>query len=187
MAKLIYIANTSLDGFTEDSDGRFDFTEPDEQVHRRINEQVRSCGTYLYGRRMYETMRYWEESGDEPSDPPVSHEFAEIWRAADKIVYSASLDAVDTARTRLERVFDPDAVRALKESATSDLDLGGPTLAAPAFAAGLIDEVHLYVAPIAVGGGKPALPLGQRIELELIAEERFAGGAIHLGYRVCHI
>ncbi len=188
MARLIYIANTSLDGFTEDSDGRFDFTVPDHEYHGYINELVRPLGTLLYGRRMYETMAYWE-GGDHAADwEPVEQDFGEIWRAADKVVYSASLDAVSSERTRLERVFDAEAVRALKESAATDVGIGGPTIAAAAFAAGLIDQVDLFVSPIAVGGGrKPALPLGQRVRLELTTEHRFASGVVHLGYRVCHI
>lgn len=187
MARLIYIANTSVDGYTEDPDGSFDFTEPDEEVHGYINDLVRPVGTFLYGRRMYETMRYWEDNGTGPEDRPVSHDFATIWRATDKVVYSASLEAADSARTRLERSFEPAAVRALKESATTDVGIGGPTIAASAFAAGLIDQVDLFVAPIAIGGGKPALPAGQRVRLELAAEHRFASGAVHLRYRVCHI
>ncbi|MDO8186927.1 dihydrofolate reductase family protein [Conexibacter sp. JD483] len=188
MARLIYIANASLDGFTEDAEGRFDFMVPDHEYHGYVNELVRPLGTLLYGRRMYETMAYWEANGDEPEDPPVERDFATLWRAAEKVVYSASLDAVETARTRLERSFDAEAVRALKASAPTDVGIGGPTIAAAAFAAGLIDQVDLFVSPIAVGGGrKPALPAGQRIALELTTEHRLASGVVHLGYRVCHI
>jgi dihydrofolate reductase len=186
MARLIHIANVSADGFTEDADGGFGFAIPDHEYHSYVNELVRPLGTLLYGRRMYETMVYWE-GGDHAAEwKPVERDFGDIWRASDKIVYSASLDAVGSERTRLERRFDAEAVRALKASSATDLGIGGPTIAAAAFAAGLIDQVELFVQPIALGGGrKPALPRGQRIRLELTVERRFASGVVHLGYRVC--
>ena len=188
MARLIYIANVSADGFTEDADGGFDFAIPDHEYHGYVNELVRPLGTLLYGRRMYETMVYWEGGDHAAGWEPVEREFGEIWRASEKIVYSASLAAVGSERTRLERSFDAEAVRALKASSATDLGIGGPTIAAAAFAAGLIDRVDLFVQPISLGGGrKPALPLGQRIRLELDVERRFASGVVHLGYRVCHI
>lgn len=184
MARLIYSAITSLDGYIEDPDGRFDFAAPDAELHGWVNERERSVGTYLYGRRIYETMRYWETNGDEPEDPQAARDYAAIWRAADKIVYSTTLEAVTTARTRLERRFDADAVRALKEGAARDVGIGGTGVAAAAFAAGLVDELQLYLHPIAVGGGKPALPPGQRLPLALIERHEFASGAMFLRYRV---
>jgi dihydrofolate reductase len=183
MARLIYTTIASLDGFIVDPDGRFDFAAPDAELHGAINERERSVGTYLYGRRIYETMLYWETNGDGPEDAAEEQEYAAIWRAADKIVYSTTLEQVTTARTRLERRFDADAVRALKESAERDLGIGSTGVAADAFAAGLVDEFHIYLHPIAVGGGKPALPPGQRLPLELFERHEFGSGVVHLGYR----
>jgi len=181
MAKLIYAAITSLDGYVADTDGNFDWAAPDEEVHRFVNELERPVGTYLYGRRMYEVMAYWERP---PTDQrPVSEDFARIWQAADKIVYSRTLRAVTTAKTRIEPDFDPEAVRQLKAAAERDLSVGGPGLAAEALAAGLVDEVHLFLTPILVGGGTRALPENLRVELELLDERRFAGGVVHLHYR----
>jgi dihydrofolate reductase len=181
MAALIYTGNVSLDGYTVDADGSFDWAAPTEEVHQYINDLERPHGTYLYGRRMYETMRVWQTwSGD--SD--VSRDYAEIWRAAEKVVYSRTLTQPTTPRTRIEREFDPDAVRALKASATADLSIGGSELAAAAFAAGLVDEIRLNVNPVVVGGGARALPDGVRCDLELIDERRFDGGAVALRYRI---
>jgi dihydrofolate reductase len=182
VAKLIYLAIASLDGYIEDENGKFDWAEPDEQVHKFINDLERPVGTYLLGRRLYEVMIYWETIAlaDQPS---FIQDFAQIWRAADKIVYSETLKTVSSARTRIERGFDPDAVRQLKAAAERDLSVGGPALAAHAFEAGLVDEVHLFLAPILVGGGKHSLPEGVRLELELLDERRFSNGVVHLRYR----
>ena len=179
MAKLIYSAIASLDGFTEDQDGKFDWAAPDEQVHAFVNDLERPIGTYLYGRRMYETMAAWETMAD---PAPVMRDYTEIWQAAEKVVYSATLEAVTSARTRLERSFDPEAVRELKAASERDLSVGGPTLAAAAAAAGLVDELHLFLNPIVVGGGKPALPDGARVALELMGERRFDSGVVYVRY-----
>jgi dihydrofolate reductase len=182
MARLVYTAITSLDGYIEDEDGKFDWAEPDEEVHAFVNELTRPTGTHLYGRRMYETMVFWETvllAGQ----PPVIRDFAEIWRAADKIVYSKTLNRVSSARTRIERDFDPDLVRELKAAADRDITVGGPGLAARAFEAGLVDELHLFVNPIMVGGGKRALPDNVRLPLDLVDEHRFGSGVVHLHYR----
>jgi dihydrofolate reductase len=181
MAKLIYAAITSLDGYVADVGGKFDWGEPDEEVHTFVNDLERAVGTYLYGRRLYEVMVAWERL-NVADQPPYIRDFAEIWQAADKIVYSTTLESVSTARTRLERAFDPDAVRQLKASAQRDLAVGGPELAAQAFRAALVDECHLILAPIAVGGGKQSLPDGVRLELELLDERRFGNGMVHLRY-----
>jgi dihydrofolate reductase len=183
VAKLTYLMLASLDGYIEDGDGKFDWAEPDEEVHAFVNDLDRPLGTYLYGRRMYEVMVAWETM-DTAGEPAVMSEFAESWRATDKIVYSRTLEAVSTSRTRLEREFDPDAVRKLKAASDSDLGIGGPDLAARAFAAGLIDECHLVLAPIVVGGGKRALPDGVRMPLELLEELRFGNGMVYLRYGV---
>jgi dihydrofolate reductase len=180
VAKLIYAAITSLDGFVADESGNFDWAAPDEEVHAFVNDQEREVGTYLYGRRMYETMVYWETVSDD--EPPVIQDYTAIWRAADKIVYSKTLAAVSSAKTRLERDFDPEAVRQLKASADRDLSIGGPTLAAEAIKAGLVDEYHLFVTPVIVGGGTPALPGNVRLNLELRDERRFDSGVVHLHY-----
>jgi dihydrofolate reductase len=179
VARLIYSAIASLDGYTADASGGFRWAAPDAELHAFVNELERPLGTYLYGRRMYETMRFWETA--EPAAGP-SGDYATIWRAADKIVFSSTLGAVDTARTQLERAFDPDAVAALKASAQSDLAIGGPTLAAHALRAGLVDELHLFVVPAIVGGGTRWLPDGLRTDLALLGERRFAGGAVHLHF-----
>jgi dihydrofolate reductase len=182
MAKLIYSAIASLDGFVADQEGNFAWAEPDEEVHTFINDLERPVATYLYGRRLYEVMVAWETIAL-AEQPPFMREFAEMWRAADKIVYSRTLDAGSSARTRIERDFDPEAVRRLKAGAAQDIMVGGPDLAGHAFQAGLVDECHLFVAPIVVGGGKPSLPSGVRLQLELLDERRFANGMIHLRYR----
>ena len=182
MAKLHYTAITSLDGYVADADGRFDWSEPDEEVHAFVNDLERPVGTYLLGRRMYDVLVAWETM-DTTDEPPVMEDYAEIWRAADKIVYSRSLDAVTTAKTRLERSFDPDAIRAMKTSAERDLSVGGPDLAAQAFRAGLVDEIQLFLAPVVVGGGTRALPGEVRLDLELLEERRFGNGTVYVRYR----
>ena len=183
MAKLIYSALASLDGYIEDESGTFAWAAPDEEVHRFVNDLQRPVGTYLYGRRLYEVMAAWETDPAIAEQSPVTRDFAEVWRAAEKIVYSTTLEAPSTAKTRIERDFDPEAVRQLKAAATRDLAVGGPGLAARAFAAGLVDEIHLFVAPIVVGGGKQALPDGVRLELELLDERRFGNGTVYVRYR----
>ena len=182
MGKLLYLAITSLDGYIEDESGRFDWARPDEEVHSFFNELERPVGTHLYGRRMYETMVYWEGAELE-GQPPYIREFAEIWRAAEKVVYSRTLEEPSSARTRIERSFDPGAIRQMKDSAERDLAIGGPELAAQAIGAGLVDELSLVLVPVAVGGGKPALPEGRRLDLELLDQRRFANGSMYLHYR----
>jgi dihydrofolate reductase len=182
MARLIYSMITSLDGYTSDADGNFDWAAPDEQVHRFVNDLERPIGTYLYGRAMYETMVYWQTAPDGPS--LASNDYARIWQAANKIVYSTSLAAPSSERTRIEREFDPVAVRALKSSADLDLTVGGPKLAAQAMNAGLVDELQLLIVPVVVGGGNAALPPGLELDLELSDERRFDNGTVHLRYRV---
>jgi dihydrofolate reductase len=183
MRKLIYTAITSLDGFIEDADGKFDWAAPDEEVHAFVNDLERSAGTYLYGRRMYETMVYWESPPGLDEQSAAVREFAEIWKAAEKIVYSRTLQAVGSARTRIEREFDPEAIRRLKASATSDLTVGGAELAARAVEAGLVDEYHLFLVPVLVGSGKRALTVARIHELELLDQRRFRNGTVHLRYR----
>ena len=183
MADLVYTALASLDGFINDRDGRFEFAAPDAEVHAFVNELERPAGTYLYGRRLYEVMAYWETVETDGEAPEV-RDYAELWRAADKVVYSSTLPEVTTARTRLERTFDPDAVRALKAAATQEVTVGGAGLAAAAFRAGLVDEIRLILAPAIVGGGIRALPDDVRIDLELVDERRFAGGMVYVRYRV---
>jgi dihydrofolate reductase len=182
VAILIYSALASLDGYIEDEHGKFDWAEPDEEVHSFVNELERPVGTHLLGRRLYEVMVYWETIAL-ADQPAYIQEFAGIWRAADKIVYSKTLDTVAGARTRIERDFDPEAVRQMKEAAGQDIMVGGPELAADAFKAGLIDEVRLFLAPIVVGAGKRALPENVRVKLELLGERRFGNGMVHLHYR----
>ncbi len=184
MAKLIYSALTSLDGFIEDERGDFEWAAPDEEVHAFVNDLERPIGTYLYGRRMYETMVFWETAGTGSDEPAVMRDFAEIWRAAEKVVYSRTLPTPASARTRIERDFDPAAIRQLKESSDRDLTIGGAELAGRALAAGLVDECHLLLGPVVVGGGKRALPDGVRLDLELLDEHRFRGGVVHLHYAV---
>jgi dihydrofolate reductase len=183
MAKLIYVSNVSLDGYIEDEHGRFDWTEPDDEVFAFITDLVRSVGTSLYGRRLYEAMAVWETDPALAAQSELMADFANVWQAADKVVYSTTLEAVSTAKTRLERSFDPDSVRDMKASATSDLTVGGANLAAHAFKAGLVDECQLFIHPVLVGGGKPALPSDTRAELELLDERRFSNGVMYLRYR----
>jgi dihydrofolate reductase len=183
MAKLIYSMNTSLDGYTKDAEGNFDWSEPDEEVHTFFNELERGIGTSLYGRRMYETMRYWQDPPGLESADDYIREYAEIWQDADKIVYSRTLREPSTPRTRIESEFEPDAVRELKETADRDLSVGGPELAAEALRAGVVDELKQVIHPVIVGGGTHWLPDGLRLELELVDERRFAAGAVLLHYR----
>jgi dihydrofolate reductase len=184
VAALLYTVIASLDGYTVDADGRFDWAEPAEDVHAHVNAAERSVGTFLYGRRLYETMAGWQTLGTDPGEPPVVRDYGDLWRAADKVVYSATLDSVSTPRTRLERSFDPAAVRALKQAADAELSVGGATLAATALRAGLVDECRVYLVPVIVGGGTPWLPDGIRLRLRLLDERRFTGGTVHLRYAV---
>ena len=183
MAKLIYSVITSLDGYVADVDGNFDWAAPNEEVHTFINDLERPVGTYLYGRRMYEVMVYWETAHTLADLPPFVNDFTKIWQSADKIVYSKTLEAVSSARTRIERDFDAEAVRRLKELAGPDITVGGPDLASQAIKAGLVDECHLFVVPIVVGGGKQSFPNNVRLTLELLDERRFGNGVVHLHYR----
>jgi dihydrofolate reductase len=183
MARLIYSAIASLDGYVADADGGFGWAAPSDEVHAFVNDLERPAGTYLYGRRMYEVMSVWETMETEAGRASPMHDYAQIWRAAEKVVYSRTLADVATARTRIEREFDPAAVRAMKAAAARDITVGGPTLAAAAFRAGLVDECHLFVVPVVVGGGTASLPAGVRVELELLSERRFAGGVVYLHYR----
>jgi dihydrofolate reductase len=184
MASLIYSAIASLDGYVEDGTGNFSWAAPDEEVHTFVNEVERPVGTYLYGRRMYETMRYWETADARADQAPFAQAFTEIWQAADKIVYSRTLNEVSSARTHIERQFDPGAVRRLKATAQADISVGGAELAGQAFRFGLVDELRLLIVPIMVGTGKRSLPDNLRVDLELLDERRFASGVVHLHYRV---
>jgi dihydrofolate reductase len=182
MAKLIYSAITSLDGYVADEHGNFDWAAPDEEVHAFVNDLERRIGTYLYGRRMYEVMVAWETM-PLADQPPFMRDYAEIWRAADKVVYSTTLETTSSDRTRIERDFDPEAVRQMKARAERDISVGGPHLAAIAIGAGLVDELHFFLAPIVVGGGTRSLPDDVRVELELLDERRFGNGTVHLHHR----
>jgi dihydrofolate reductase len=184
MAKLIYTAISSLDGYVADAEGKFEWSAPDQEVHRFVNDLERAIGTYLYGRRMYEVMRSWETAPTGNGEPSAEQEYAKIWQTADKIVYSKSLQHVSSARTSVEREFDAQAIRQLKTVATRDLAVSGPTLAAQAIKFGLVDECHLFLSPVVVGEGNPALPGNVRLALELLDERRFSNGVVHLHYRV---
>ena len=184
MTALHYVAICSLDGFVADESGAFDWSMPDEEVHAFVNDLERRVRTQLYGRRMYEVLVAWETMPTGPDESPITRDYAELWRAADKIVYSTTLDEVASARTRIERTFDPEAVRRMKAAATADLSVGGPHLAAQALRAALVDEVHLFVSPVLVGGGNPALPAGLRSDMELLDERRFGNGVVYLHYAV---
>ena len=184
MAKLIYSAIASLDGYVEDDAGHFEWAAPGEEVHAFINDLERPIGTYLYGRRMYETMVSWETVGTADDQTTVIRDFAEIWRAADKVVYSRTLEKVSSARTRIEREFDAQKVRELKRDAPRDITVGGAELAAQAIAQDLVDECQVFLHPVAVGGGKPALPPGMRVNLELLDQRRFESGVVFLHYKV---
>jgi dihydrofolate reductase len=183
VARLIYSAIASLDGYVADEGGAFDWAAPDDEVHAFVNDLERPVGTYLYGRRMYEVMAFWE-SVDTAGGSLAQRDFAELWRAADKIVYSRTLESVAGARTQLERHFDPEAIRRLKASSERDISVGGPGLARWAIEAGLVDELHLFLVPVLVGGGTRALPAGARVRIELLDERRFGCGVVHLHYRV---
>jgi dihydrofolate reductase len=184
VAKLIYSPIASADGYVEDKEGKFDWGAPDDEVHAFVNDLERPIGTYLYGRRMYETMVFWETVSAGGDQAAVPRDFAEIWRAAEKIVYSRTLQSPSSERTRIERDFDPAAVRRLKQSSSRDITVGGAELAGDAIAAGLVDECHLYLVPVLLGGGKRALPDNVRAQLELLAERRFPSGVVHLHYRL---
>jgi dihydrofolate reductase len=183
MARLIYSTMMSLDGYVADEDGNFDWAAPDEEVHRFVNDLERPIGTYLYGRRMYEVMAYWETAHTVADQPAFALDYAQIWQAADKIVYSRTLGNASSAKTRIERAFDPEAVRRMKSQAGSDISVGGPDLAAQAIKARLVDEVHLFIAPSVVGGGTRSLPDAVRVGFELLGERRFANGMVQLHYR----
>ena len=182
MGKLIYSAITSLDGYVEDAEGRFDWAAPDDELHSFVNDLERHVGTHLYGRRMYETMRFWEDPANTAGGSAAVQEYGEIWRAAEKVVYSRTLEGVAGADTRIEREFDPKRVRGLKEAGSGDLSVGGAELAALAIEADLVDEYHLFVVPVVVGGGKRALPTGVRANLDLLDEGRFGDGTVYLRY-----
>ena len=182
MAKLIYSAIASADGYVEDADGSFDWAAPDEELLRFVNELERPIGTYLYGRRMYETMVYWETGHHAPGQPPSGQDFARIWQAADKIVFSTTLASATSARTRIERTFSRAMIQQLKSGADRDITVGGAALAGQALTAGLVDELQLLLVPVTVGGGKPALPIGARLNLELLDTQRLASGTVYLRY-----
>jgi dihydrofolate reductase len=184
MGELHYLAIASLDGYVADAAGNFDWAEPDEEVHRFVNGLERSIGTYLYGRRMYEVMRFWDTPDAVEGQPEHVREYAEIWRAADKIVFSRRLDDVTTDKTTLERRLDPEAIRAVKALAVGDISIGGPTLAAQAFAAGLVDHCHLILAPVIVGGGTAVSPKDLRVELDPVYQRRFGNGMTYLGFDI---
>ncbi len=184
MGKLVYGAIASLDGYVNDASGGFDWAAPDEEVHQFVNDLERPVGTYLYGRRMYDVMRYWATADAEPGQPPVGLDYAAIWQAADKVVYSRTLAEPTTPRTRVEPDFDPEQVRRLVAAADHDVSIGGATLAGAALAAGLVDELHLFLNPVVVGAGTRALPDRVRLDLELLAEHRFGNGVVHLHHRV---
>ncbi len=184
MGTLVYVTNVSLDGFTEDAHGAFDWSEPDEEVHEFFNDLMRGVGTQLLGRRMYETMAVWETEPAFAEQSAVLADFAAAWQDSDKLVYSTTLTRPLTRRTRIVSAFDADEVRAVKEAATADLTVSGPGLAAHALRAGLVDEVRLVVSPVTLGAGKPAFPTDLRLDLELIEERRFGTGALHLAFGV---
>jgi len=184
MGKLIYSMITSLDGYVSDRDGDFGWGAPDQESHEFVNEMVQSVGTFLYGRRMYETMVYWETAPTLPNVPPFVLEWARLWQAAEKIVYSTTLDDVSSARTRIERTFDPEAVRRLKAESDHDLTVDGPTLAAQAIRAGLVDEYQLIIGPVIVGGGHAFFPGDVRVDLELLDQRSFSNGVVYLRYGV---
>ncbi len=183
MAELIYSAIMSVDGFVEDDKGRFDWAAPDEEVHSFVNELERPVDTYLYGRRMYETMLFWETAHTIPDRSPATRDFTEIWQRAAKVVFSRTLPAASSARTRIERSFDPEGVKRIKETSRSAITIGGAELAARALKNGLVDECRLFVVPVVVGGGKRALPAGQRLLLDLLDERRFKNGTVYMRYR----
>jgi len=182
MAKLIYAAIASLDGYVADDQGEFAWSMPDEEVHAFVNDLERPVGTHLYGRRMYEVLKVWESDDLLAGQPPCIHDYAEIWRASDKIVYSRSLEEISTSRTKLERTFDPESVRQLKETQEREISIGGPELAAQAIEADLVDEIRLLLVPVAVGAGKPALPIHSHLPLQLLDHRTFGNGTVYLRY-----
>jgi dihydrofolate reductase len=184
MGALIYLTNVSLDGYIEDEHGSFDWTEPDDEVFAFITDLVRPVSTYVYGRRLYETMAVWETDPALAAGSELSADFARVWQAADKVVYSSTLEAAATANTRLERGFDAESLRALKAEAAGDLTIGGANLATHAFAAGLVDECHLLIRPVLVGGGKPGLPSGIRADLELLDARQLGNSVVYLRHRI---
>lgn len=184
MGRLIFQALQSLDGYIQDATGKFDWAAPSAEVHAFVNDLERPIGTYLYGRKLYETMAVWQTLPTGPSEPPEMNDYAEIWRAADKVIFSTTLDSVSTPKTRLERSFDADTIRALKASTQSDIDIGGPTLAIAALRAGLVDELRLFLNPVVVGGGVRFLPDDLRLHLELLDERTFDSGVVYLSYGV---
>ena len=184
MAKLIYVSNVSLDGYIEDDHGSLDWTDPDDEVFAFITDLVRPVGTWVYGRRLYEMMAVWETDAALAAQSELMRDFANVWQAGDKVVHSTTLTAVSTAKTRLEHAFDPASVRDMKASATSDLTVGGALLAAHALKAGLVDECHLFIHPVLLGGGKPALPSDVTVELELLDDRRFSQGVVYLRYGI---
>ena len=184
MARLLYMAITSLDGYVADEKGDYDWAMPDEEVFGFVNDFERPVGTYLYGRRLYQEMTGWETAHASAGQSPLMLDFARIWQAADKIVYSRSLETVSTARTRIERNFDPESVRQMKARAARDITVGGAALAGEAIKAGLVDECHLIITPVVVGGGKKSLPGDVRLRLQLLDERRFSSGVVHLRYRI---
>ena len=184
MARLLYMAITSLDGYVADEKGSYDWAMPDDEVFGFVNDFERPVGTYLYGRRLYQEMTGWETAHASAGQSPLMLDFARIWQAADKIVYSRSLETVSTARTRIERNFDPESVRQMKARAARDITVGGAALAAEAIKAGLVDECHLIITPVVVGGGKKSLPGDVRLRLQLLDERRFSSGVVHLRYRI---
>ena len=186
MGRLVYAGIGSLDGFIADPGGDFSWSAPDEEVHAYLNDRDRDVTLELYGRRLYEVMKVWETYGTAPDSSPAEREYAQLWRGRDKIVYSSTLDTVETARTRLERVFDPAEVRRLVERSSGDVTIGGPDLAAHALRAGLVDALELYVNPVVIGGGTPWLPPGLRLDLRLVEQHRFSCGVVHLAYAVAH-
>jgi dihydrofolate reductase len=183
VASLVYSTIASLDGYVADTDGDFGWAFPGEEVHAFVNEIERAAGTHLYGRGMYETMVAWETM-ELAGQPPVVCDYAAIWRAAEKIVYSTTLAEPSSSRTRIEPEFDPEAVRRLKASAESDISIGGPGLAGAALGAGLVDELHCFVVPVVVGGGTRSLPDDVQLKLELLDQRHFDNGFVHLHYRV---
>jgi dihydrofolate reductase len=184
MGRLIYSVLASLDGFIEDEEGQFDWAAPSDEVHAFVNDLMRPVGTHIYGRRMYEVMHVWETVPSLADESPIMAEFARLWQAADKVVFSRTLQAVTTSRTRLEHAFDPDVIRQMKARAEGDLVIGGPELAAEGFRAHLIDECQLFLVPISVGGGKRSLPSGLRLPLDLVEQRGFSDGTVYLRYLV---
>jgi dihydrofolate reductase len=183
MAKLVYSTMTSLDGYLADEHGNFDWAAPDEEVHRFVNDLERPIGTYLYGRRMYDVMVFWETAHTLADQPAFIQDYAGIWISADKVVYSRTLATATSARTRIEREFDAESIRQMKTTERSDISVGGAELAGQAIKAGLVDEYHLFLTPVVVGGGTRALPDGVRVNLDLMEEHRFGSGVVHLHYR----